>query len=218
MGSLTPTLWTRLEKNNVFDIGAQFIDNGTPNYVNGYWSDALGPGAGEVKTADHRPYVNMPEGTLQFAWKPETGWSTTVNYICAFRTNASTTFIRLFGSTNQLFCDIYASATSARCAVPDSAFVVGTWYNIAFVWKRTGIDGGSHTSRLYSNDVLLANSTADYGGNAHSTVPEAYIGSDWTGANRIGANIDNVKIFDVAKTTFEDMQYQGLAGQKRRAS
>ena len=81
-------------------------------------------------------------------------------------------------------------------------------YHLAAVWDKSGIDGSSDTIRIYRDGVIVANAaTAAWG-----TDPAIYnspigIGADAQYDRYI---IDNMKIYDYAKTDFSDRFVEGF--------
>jgi hypothetical protein len=78
----------------------------------------------------------------------------------------------------------------------------GVFGHVAIVWNETGIDNGSDTVRFYFNNVLLLSTTNSL------TLPSS--NTLWFGSYELAsvyfanAIIDNLKIYDYAKTDFSD--------------
>ena len=85
--------------------------------------------------------------------------------------------------------------------VPNSkfSFNAGDVFHVALVWDRNGIDGTSDTMRAYINGTL-------YGAKAETWDPDQKVGDVGIGAADYpqSATIDNLVIWDYAKTDFSD--------------
>jgi len=95
-----------------------------------------------------------------------------------------------------------------NCNNASITFSAGSIHHIAFVYDKNGIDGGADKLRIYFDGTQVFNSTSspptctNSGGIFH-------LGVDWGTVNPIPwinftGGIDNIKIFNCAKTDFSD--------------
>lgn len=90
----------------------------------------------------------------------------------------------------------------------DISSLNGNWIHLSAVWDRSGINGSSETMRLYVDGVKKAVSTeSDWG---TSVGPDADIGGSTDGDTYDKFFIDNLKIWNYAKTDFSDRFTEGL--------
>jgi len=82
---------------------------------------------------------------------------------------------------------------------------VGEAFHIALVWDVNGIDGTAETIRIYRGDSIIGTSTDTWDDNATTTYDHFYIG---TGPDSQAYNkyiMDNIKVWNYAKTDYSDM-------------
>jgi Ca2+-binding RTX toxin-like protein len=95
----------------------------------------------------------------------------------------------------------------------------GSWIHLAGVWDRAGVAGTTETIRLYLNGVEVASGTGSgWGTNAGACARPALItcpvdiagGNDEDIAGKFF--VDNVKVWNYAKTDFSDRFVEGFGG------
>jgi hypothetical protein len=95
------------------------------------------------------------------------------------------------------------------------SYNTGDIFHIAFVWKDSGIDGGSDTMRIYKDGSQIASSTASItttGLNRTVGLGEWIDNASFYG----GFTHDNMKIFNYDKITFEERFNEGFGYQRIR--
>jgi len=88
---------------------------------------------------------------------------------------------------------------------------VGVPFHIALVWDVNGIDGTSETIRLYRDGVVIGTSSDTWNANATNSYDHFFIG---TGPDDEAFNkyiMDNIKVWDYAKTDFSDINDENLS-------
>jgi hypothetical protein len=96
----------------------------------------------------------------------------------------------------------------------------GRWIHVAGVWDRKGIAGAADTVRLYMNGKVVAASRAKGWGTTPcgrrvSARPAGACFTDIAGCNDTCANtfaIDNLKVWNYAKTDYSDRFKEGVSG------
>jgi hypothetical protein len=202
-----------------------------PAYIPGVFGQALTIGPGDyfstarvrnVVLRNAASYINTEHGTVE-AWYRQT--ATDVPYQHALYR----VFDGGFGLNSGIYfgTDYYDnfifrfafSVTFGGVTVPALANgygVIGydltpynnTWVHLAGVWDRNGIAGSADTVRLYLNGVVVASNTASGWGTAVGPVVDIGGGNDGEIAGKFA--VDNLKLWNVARTDFSDRFTEGF--------
>jgi hypothetical protein len=171
----------------VFDSGADILPH-SGRYTISFWANFnFSMTNGVASSGTQLMFGLLEDGGVKNTWDfvsfqtTYSYWSTTVN-----------------GSTTQTRLDSPTGLT----------FSSGTWYHIAFVCDKDGIDGGSDVQRIYLDNSILWNSTAALSYDATDTIKTFVFGSydDTSTSTSAGSNtyLDNMSLYDYAKTDFSD--------------
>ncbi|HUV90747.1 MAG TPA: LamG-like jellyroll fold domain-containing protein [Anaerolineae bacterium] len=88
---------------------------------------------------------------------------------------------------------------------------VGQWVHVAFVWDLAGIDGTQDRMRIYRDGVLVGTNSDPIPGIREDTAEVRILGHH--AYSRFGQPtlyLDNLKVWDYAKTDFSDRFYEGF--------
>lgn len=91
-------------------------------------------------------------------------------------------------------------------AIRSGEFPVGVWVHVAFVWDFAGVNGSGDLSRVYQDGVLCTGYTVDQAQSIMdpiATMPFK-VAEAWDENRFWDGPIDNIKIWDYAKTDFSD--------------
>lgn len=144
------------------------------------------------------PAYNTPVG-VQRAWTFINSDAITFDWIGQYSTiNNRMRFILAKGGQST-FCEIQNPPT----------LTAGVPAHYALVWDRNGIDGGPNTMRIYLNGAIIGSSNAAVARDTNSsdTTPLKIINmvnDGWGGDWYLQATMDNLKIWNGAKTDFLD--------------
>jgi hypothetical protein len=221
-----PILWNKLGSaaevtnsgfgpNLGFFAGGPLPDQtGNPAYVPGVFGNGLTLGPGSYGTpfrirnvvwSTVDQYLNADRGTIE-------AWFKQNSDPVAFSNGVYRIFDGAYGlgagvglwsdaANNALNFHVGFGGTDVGVQTNVSA-MNGTWIHLAGVWDRAGIGASLDTVRLYVNGVVAASSTAGGWGNTVGQLADIGGGND---ANIAGTfAVDNLKVFDTARTDFSD--------------
>jgi hypothetical protein len=210
-----PALFTRCEDDNAFlkpVTGSALAKTGTPTYAAGRFGNG-------VEGVNNAYWLCSPDnifasgnnqaGAIRFWWKPAAGFDAVNNALFYFSNNVSNTpgvYTYIVGSGAIMRTSVQViSGVQNTIDLATNTFVAGTQYHMAVVWDMAGIGGGADVARVYKDGVDVGSS-----GNACPVrLWPANCGSlgnyyHIPAGNQVRGIIDNFKIYDYAKTDFND--------------
>lgn len=204
--SASPILWNKLGSDSEVSnsqVGSNFTRSGAISYPAGVY----GNGAMITGTS---PYLSFPRtalktnaGTIEFWFKPNFASAGLATRKTLLDCNAGSAFDRLDTgwdpSGNFYWCIFNTNGVNA---IAGPSFVSNDSIHFALVWDSAGIGGTSAKSRIYINGAIWDSTTQTPNQNPASTV--VYVGHHTTGSANADGIIDNLKVFDFAKTNFSD--------------
>ncbi len=81
---------------------------------------------------------------------------------------------------------------------------IGTPFHLAVVWNVLGIEGSDQTVRVYRDGVQIGSSTTIWNAEATTDYDNFYLGTGPDGNGYDKYIVDNIKVWDSAKTDFSD--------------
>jgi hypothetical protein len=230
-----PILWNKLGGTNevlqsaygpnlTFYAGGSGVDTiATPAFVPGVFGNGLsiGPGSYSVFYREHNViwtnvdhYLNPDHGTIEM-WYQQQADPVDYSYGVyrlfdgAYGLNTGIGLASLASPAPALYfsIDFGGASSSVSCNV---AAYNGTWIHVAAVWDRAGIAGSSDTLRLYTNGVVAAASSAGGWGSTVGPLADIGGGNDGNIAGKFA--IDNLQVFDSAKTNFSSRFNETIEG------
>lgn len=184
-------------------------------------------GNGYVRT-DTQSYVKFPpsvlesrrtSGTIEFWVVPKVDQPSAYNYgafmLVGWSIYGSDTFafVRWGDGTTGLGICGGVNFDGTLHKTPDEAqqFVatVGTPFHIALVWDVNGIDDTNETIRVYRDGGVIGTSTETWDNNATTTFDHFIIGSGPDAGAHDKYIMDNIKVWNYAKTDFSDINEEG---------
>lgn len=146
----------------------------------------------------------LARGTIEFWVLPEAGLATggTKNFFFGTTSNATGVNLCYFVYNEPNIGDLTWAFGSWSVTV-GTTFTTGTQVHLACVWDNAGI-GGSEKYQIYKNGVKIASSTTNVL-QAMGTDIRMRLGNCWDNNGRyLKGVMDNVKIWNYAKTNFSD--------------
>ncbi|MFC1517960.1 LamG-like jellyroll fold domain-containing protein, partial [Candidatus Margulisiibacteriota bacterium] len=124
-------------------------------------------------------------------------------------------WIRYLHGTTRFNCQLSSSVFSVSY-YGDSGFSwgAGDLVHVAFVWDREGIGGTSETAQLYVNDQKIATSDTAIPDDLTPVVSAFAVGNskyNYSSDAQVRGALDNIKVWNYAKTDFSDRFYEGFA-------
>jgi hypothetical protein len=212
-----PTLFLRCGSDTQFTqpvIGSALTETGdASSYAAGYF----GNGVKGVNNAAWQfipsAYFDDAQGRVGMWWKPDAGFDGADGMLFDTYPNSAGKafiYIQMRGAASNAmrwYHSVQGGAVRFSYDRAEGNFAAGTWYHIAYVWDRTGIDGGADTARAYVNGVEVADDNnawadTDFGGGLTGSIANAWTPAVW--ADLIGT-LDNFKVYDYANTDFTDI-------------
>ena len=240
--SAAPILWNRLGStqevlNSAYGPDLGFYGGGTwpdvvgnPAFVPGAFGNALtiGPGSYGIYDREHtvvwnnlNQYLNPARGTIE-VWYKQTqnpvGYSRGVYRIFdgSYGLGSGMNFTSETIPNTRLYFGLeFGSGNYTALSYDISAFN-GTWIHLAGVWDRDGIGGSLDKLRLYVNGNVAAASTVAGWGNQVGQQADIGGGNDGNIANKFA--LDNLKVFDIARTDFSDRFFEAAAVPEPRSA
>lgn len=225
-----PILFCKLENSSLIStIGSNGTWVGTSDHVTGIFGNAA-----KIDDLDEFPQftINTSAWTFQkgtIEWWQKTTWSVT-NALHSPNSGYANGYYGLLrmsdGSRNWnlgSFGTGYGIGIEAVNFSPnfswyntssDLDWTANVWNRFAIVFDSAGIGGGANKVQMYINGTL-AGSTTSMWSNSFSGDVLIQIGNrNYAGADRQSFNgiIDNIKIYDYAKTDFDDMLWEDGEG------
>jgi hypothetical protein len=224
-----PIIWSRAESSldwtspEILDSGNSITVVGSNTYPAGYFGNGTSPvTAGHIRL--RASIFRSQAGTVEFWIKPNAnnfgGTFNAIldNYATADRIDTNYTYSAFNVDSHKLVWTIFNTANASDCAMFQDAvsFVAGTWYHLAYVWNKDGMDGVSNKRYLlYIDNVLRIDSSnaSNLYAAPRNTVQNlnentsSYIrlGNSWDMNGRyLKGVIDNFKMYDYAKRDFSD--------------
>lgn len=203
-------IWNQLGSDSqvqISNIGVGGTVNGTPSYSAVQFDNGM-----DTTTANYAEWTDLihnnpslrDKGCIEM-WVKHTisAAGQTRNY-ALFSDNVGWLTIRWEGGqdiSNTYEFYIYDGA-NRFCPSSEQSFGVNDIQHIAAVWDNGGIDGGADRMRIYIDGASDGNNTT-FGTTIADTVDDMTIGMQQSG-NSMACKIENVKIFNYAKTDFRD--------------
>lgn len=203
-----PTLWNRMGSTTQLSnsvVGQNLSQTGTPTHPSGKFGNAYDPAVSNYSTFTQDLSGNGTHraGTIEM-WVDFNDPGVTTQYMIVGNSDdvSPNQWSIFFNRGAALDLDWRFGGAQLGCNGFDSFY--GTTFHIAFVWDRDGIEGGSDIRRIYKDGSQLASSTATIGADTLYTNSTLYIGIRHSNTNPWTDWIDNFKLFDYAKTDFND--------------
>jgi hypothetical protein len=214
LGSETEITHSEVGPNLAFYPGGSWPEvKATPGYVPGVFGGALtiAPGGYGVLDRLHNvvlnnvnTLLNPNRGTIEF-------WYRQVQDPVAYESGIYRMFDGSFGLGSGFYFESHAYVGLSfglslgghgTSVTNDIKPFTGTWIHLAGVWDVSGIGGTTDKLRLYVNgDVVASSVLAEWSGGTFGSAADICGGQDYA-AGRFA--MDNLKIFDYAKTNFAD--------------
>ncbi len=201
-------LWNKLgsiSEVTTSSFGTNMSIVGTPTYAAGVF------GNGVRVTANN--HLEIPsscllsnKGTVEMWVTPDVGFSSAQRFLFEVVNNVGASIGTYFYydssfSAGQKFCFV---ASPNNCYGPEAGVTnAGVAVHVAAVWDFSGIGGGPNTIRIYTNGVAAIS--------VSPTTPMTFkpngtmrLGVSWDNTRAYLGVIDNLKIWNYAKTNFSD--------------
>lgn len=218
-------LWNKLGSesevlNSAFGPDLQFYSGGggvdveaNPAYVPGVFDGALTIGPGSYSTFDrvHNVVLNNLDQVLD----PNRGTIEAWFYQATNPVGQSHGLYRIFDGGFGLGSDmgfdshwtqglrfLLTFGGTTTVLTSDITAFNGTWIHVAGVWDTAGIDASDDKLRLYVNGQVVASSTSATWGSTVGSQADIAGGTDGNTAEKF--YVDNLKVFDYARTDFSN--------------
>ncbi len=212
-----PIYYSRCEADDSFlnpVIGDVLTKLGTPTYSAAKFDNGVDgvDGAQWFK----KPYLTLADnskGCFEFWWKPGANFATVPGWLFSWDTTPSTNGYPAVHFTNHTSGPRFWCANRGGISVlsynhPNVNYGVGTLVHHAMSFDVNGIDGGAKTCIAFVNGIEVASSTTAYTPTtAHATRQDIAINGIGVAPTLEGQGVvDNVKIYDFAKTDFSNIE------------
>ncbi|MBT7064673.1 MAG: LamG domain-containing protein [Verrucomicrobia bacterium] len=202
--------------------GDVFSVSATPSYVPGVFGNALTIGSGAYRSTDR--VRNVVVNDLDQILDPSQGtievWVHQVADPVGYSHNPHRIFDGSFGLGSGMALQTYEDkglrfhlnfGGTTALLTNDISSLNGTWVHVAGVWDVDGIKGSNDKIRLYVNGQMVASGTSAEWGSTVGSRADIASGNDGNIAGKF--YVDNLKLFDYARTDFSNRMQEddGLA-------
>jgi len=194
-------LWNKLES-GTSEVGVDgSVTGGTfvpAKYNNGFQIDAI---------SEYIDFSIVPDedyGAIELWFMPSFSSTDTTNRYIVDRSDVTTRVGFRWDSTSMFIVQHGGVTVSANPV----SFLAGDLLHLAVVWDVDGIEGSADTLRFYYNGILLGSTTSVLSSLAQTDIR---VGTDQANALYANGVIDNLKMYDYAKTDFSDRFWEGYS-------
>jgi len=159
--------------------------------------------------------LDVTKGTAEFWYRPSFDYTTTNTCALVSRRTSSSYYMHLIwykggGDAEGYFRFVIIGGTGSSYVDLIVPFDANDVLHVAYVWDATGIGGSADKTRVYVHNLTKGKIYQGAGDNvAHSsTLTDIRVGNRSNNDNAADGIIENIKIYDFAKTDFDDREYQ----------